>query len=129
MSAPYRQIQATVAGILYLRNRLAGEVAHVRAELAQRTVALSRAVRNGDARADLERDVEVCRAEIERAERDLALAERDADAAKSCLLAAHEAMRDSARVGLRERIFELTLALRAESEADDALHSRSITAP
>jgi len=96
MSPAYLRVREQVAAVLYVRNRLAGEVAQLR-----------RAAR--------------AHAALARAEADLAIAERDADAARGHLLAAYAAAREEQRARLRERADAIVIALDAEREAEGAL--------
>ncbi len=109
----YARLRERVAAVLYVRNRLAGEVRLLRLEAA-RLRAAGRVA-----------EVNARRAERERAEGDLAAAERDASDALASLVAMHAALREHARARLRARAVELSITIAAEREAElDPLEAR-----
>jgi hypothetical protein len=114
----YARVRQSVAAALYLRNRLNGDVTCLRAEVARRHDAWSRALRRGDgALAEaLAHDRDLASLELARAERDLDEARRDASEAKASFVALHAAVRARARDDLRARARELLITVAAERE-------------
>ena len=97
------RVRQSAAGLLYVRNRLAGELAALRADPA----ASGRA------------------AEIERVERELAEAQADARQALAALGAVHELVRVRERQQLRARAAQLSVAVEVAREtAEDPLEAR-----
>ena len=112
-AAPYARARQSVAAALYVRNRVQGEVLSLQREMAR--------LRATGAAAELAIRGE----ELARAERDLALARREASEAMAALLAVHADLRASARARLRGRAGELAIRAAAEREASaDPLEER-----
>jgi hypothetical protein len=91
------RVRQSAAGLLYVRNRLAGELAALRADPA----ASGRA------------------AEIERVERELVEAQVDAREALAALGAAHEHVRIRERQQLRARAAQLSVTVEAAREVSE----------
>ncbi len=91
----YAELKDAVAGILYLRNKLEGEVLDRRSELLRTTGDVQRAVRRGDEAAALAlvRHKQDLTEELERTGRDLAALRGEAEAAKENLLRFREEIR------------------------------------
>jgi phage shock protein A len=91
----YAELKDAVAGILFLRNRLEGEILERRGELLRVTADAQRAVRRGDevAALALVRHKQDLAMELERAEGDLAALRDEAEAAKENLLRFREEIR------------------------------------
>ena len=91
----YAELKDAVAGILYLRNKLEGEILERRAELARLVGDVQRALRRGDEGMGLAlvaRRQELA-AELERAERELVALRDEAESAKQNLLRFREEIR------------------------------------
>jgi phage shock protein A len=91
----YAELRDAVAGILYLRNRLEGEILERRAELTRLAGDVQRALRRGDEPAGLAavlRRQDLAQ-ELERSERELAALRDEAEAAKQNLLRFREEIR------------------------------------
>ena len=88
------RLRESAAGLLYVRNRLAGELA----ALVERR------------RAPV--------IEVERAERELREAQHDADEAVAALIEAHDARRARERERLRARALELSITAAAARELE-----------
>lgn len=91
----YAELKDAVAGILYLRNKLEGEILERRGELLRAAADTQRAVRRGDEAVALAlvRHKQDLAAELERAERDLAALRGEAESAKENLLRFREEIR------------------------------------
>ena len=91
----YAELKDAVAGILYLRNKLEGEVLDRRSELLRTTGDVQRAVRRGDEAVALAlvRHKQELTGELERTGRDLEALRGEAEAAKENLLRFREEIR------------------------------------
>ncbi len=91
----YAELKDAVAGILYLRNKLEGELLDRRSELLRTTGDVQRAVRRGDEAVALAlvRHKQELAGELERAGRELAALRDEAEAAKENLLRFREEIR------------------------------------
>lgn len=91
----YAELKDAVAGILYLRNKLEGELLDRRSELLRTTGDVQRAVRRGDEAVALAlvRHKQDLAGELERAGRDLAALREEAESAKENLLRFREEIR------------------------------------
>jgi hypothetical protein len=107
MSPSYLRLKEQVAAVLYVRNRIKGEVLQLGAALA-----------SADAH-----EREARRAELARAAEDLAMAERDACAAREHLLAELTGLRAELRQRLRARASEIVTALEADREVERAIRT------
>jgi len=95
----YRQLKDAVAGILYMRNKLEGELQERRQELARTLEDIRRAVRRGDDEVGLaliQRKTALV-AEIERAETDFSSLKHEAEEAKTNLARFREEIRSLER--------------------------------
>ena len=95
----YRQLKDAVAGILYMRNKLEGELQERRQELARTLEDIRRAVRRGDDEVGLaliQRKAALV-AEIERAENDYDGLKNEAEEAKGNLVRFREEIRSLER--------------------------------
>ena len=103
------RVRQSAAGLLYVRNRLAGELSALRSEPA-----------GLEGTCTSERG-----AEIERVERELAEAQADARQALAALGAVHELVRVRERQQLRARAAQLSVAVEVAREtAEDPLEAR-----
>ncbi len=95
----YRQLKDAVAGILYMRNKLEGELQERRQELARTLEDIRRAVRNGDDEVGLAliQRKTVLVAEIDRAEKDYEALKSEAEEAKGNLVRFREEIRSLER--------------------------------
>jgi len=109
----YHELKQAVAGILFMRNKLEGEVGERRAELARTHDDIRRSVTKGDDEVGLAliQHKQVLMGEIERAEREWSALVREAEEAKTNLLR----FREEIRVLERER--GRTLATLANARA------------
>ena len=118
MTERYETAKQRAAGILYVRNRVAGELDALRAVAARLHEEACRAVRRGDeraARAFLAQKEERL-ARVACVEADLDVLRADAETAKAGLAAAFEATRAHERARLRARATELVIAGEVEAE-------------
>jgi phage shock protein A len=91
----YGELKDAVAGILFLRNKLEGEILERRGEMLRVAADVQRAVRRGDEPASLAlvRHKQDLGAELERADRDLGALRGEAETAKENLLRFREEIR------------------------------------
>ncbi|MDX1650165.1 MAG: PspA/IM30 family protein [Myxococcota bacterium] len=124
----YRELKEAVAGILYLRNKLEGELADRRRELARTDDDLRRAVRRGDDDTGLAlvRHKHLVREDLERAESEWRSLRGEAEEAKANLLR----FRDEIRALEREkgRILASLANARARRRVQEALEGLSVDA-
>jgi phage shock protein A len=109
----YGELKEAVAGILYLRNKLEGEIRERRGEMLQLAADVQRAVRKGDdgfALALVTHKQELT-GEAERAERELGALQREAETAKENLIRFRE------EIGALEREKGRALAVLAGVQA------------
>jgi phage shock protein A len=117
--ARYGELKDAVAGILYTRNKLAGEIVGRREELAHLAEWVQRALQrgdDGDALAAIERRQDLL-AEVERAEQELAALRGEAEQAKDGLVRFREEIRALERERAR------ALALLASARARRRVHT------
>jgi phage shock protein A len=95
----YAELKDAVAGILYLRNKLEGEILERRGELLRTAADVQRALRRGDEPVALAlvRHKQDLAAELERTERDLGALRGEAESAKENLLRFREEIRSLER--------------------------------
>ncbi len=95
----YRQLKEAVAGILYMRNKLEGEIHERRAEIARLHEDIRRAVRRGDDKSSVALIVhkQAQSEELERAEQELQEVRAEAEEAKRNLVSFREEIRSLER--------------------------------
>jgi phage shock protein A len=95
----YAELKDAVAGILFLRNKLEGEILERRGELLRAAADVQRALRRGDEPVALAlvRHKQDLAGELERAERDLGALRGEAESAKENLLRFREEIRSLER--------------------------------
>ncbi len=108
----YARVRQNVAGIYYARNRVAGEVAALEADVAQLDDAMRAALGSGDEPAA--RELALRKAtrvgSLGRAKRALAEVQHEAAEATAALVALRDAMCTSSREQLLSRVLELSIA-------------------
>lgn len=99
----YADLKRAVAGILYMRNKLEGEIGHVRTELARTHEDIRTALRKGDDRAALAlvRHKQSLVQELERAEQEVERIRSEASEAKGNLAQFREEIRTLEREKVR----------------------------
>lgn len=99
----YAELKRAVAGILYMRNKLEGEIAHVRTELSRTHEDIRIALRKGDDRAALAlvRHKQALVSELERAEQEVERIRSEATEAKGNLARFREEIRTLEREKVR----------------------------
>ena len=114
----YVELKQAVAGILYMRNRLEGEIGERRGELARLAADVARAVARGDDAAALSLigHKQTQLEELERAERELEGIQEETETAKQNLLRFREEIRSLEHEKLR------TLATLANARARQRIH-------
>lgn len=124
----YEALRAAAAGILYLRNRLDGELVEGRRELERLQQEIARSVRRGDddAALSLIAHRQALEAELGRARTELARVREEAEEAKENLLR----FRDDIRALERERLRSLSLLANASARRRmrDAIDGTSLDA-
>jgi phage shock protein A len=112
----YARVRQNVAGIYYARNRVAGEVAALEADVAQLDDAMRAALASGDepAARELALRKATCVDAIARAKRALAEVRHEATEATAALVALREAMHTAEREKLLSRVLELSIAREVE---------------
>jgi phage shock protein A len=124
----YGELKDAVAGILYTRNKLAGEISARREELTHLAETVRRALHRGndeDALAAIERR-QTLLAEVEHAERELAALRDEAEQAKASLVAFREEIRALERE--RGRALALLASARARRRVHAVLEGLSVDA-
>jgi phage shock protein A len=108
----YARVRQNVAGVYYARNRIAGELAALEAEVAQLDDAMRAALGSGDEPAARELALRKATrvAAVVRAKRALAEVQREAAEATAALVALRDAMGASSREQLLSRVLELSIA-------------------
>ncbi len=112
----YERIRQSVAGVFYARNRLAGELEALRADVARLEAAMRSALCAGDEGGARELSLrKAARAEaVIRAERALAEVQREAMEATAALVGMRESMRARERDELLARVTELSIQREVE---------------
>jgi phage shock protein A len=112
----YARVRQGVAGIYYARNRVAGELAALRADVAELDDAMRARLVAGDEAAARELALRkaTCGASIAHAERALAELQREAAEATAMLVAMRESMRAKERDQLLSRVTELSILREVE---------------
>jgi len=124
----YGELKEAVAGILYLRNKLEGEIRERRGEMLQLAADVQRAVRKGEdplALALVTHKQELT-GEAERAERELAALQREAEAAKENLIRFREEIRALERE--KGRALAVLAGVQARRQVRSVLEGLSVEA-
>jgi phage shock protein A len=121
----YEELKAAVAGILYLRNKIEGEIRERRAEIARIHDDIRRALELSEESEALAmvRQKQALAAELARAEEDLSSVSSEGAEAKARLLEARETLRALERE--RHRAMTTLAGARARVRVGDALHGIS----
>lgn len=124
----YRELKSAVAGILYMRNKLEGEIADRRAEIARLHDDVRRAVRQGDEAASLSliAHKQALFEDLERAEQELGQVRAQADEAKSNLVRFREEIRSLVRE--KGRMLATLANARARRRLQSAIEGLSVDA-
>ena len=124
----YGELKEAVAGILYLRNKLEGEIRERRGEMLQLAADVQRAVRKGDdgfALALVTHKQELT-GEAERAERELGALQREAETAKENLIRFREEIRALERE--KGRALAVLAGVQARRQVRSVLEGLSVEA-
>lgn len=124
----YGELKEAVAGILYLRNKLDGEIRERRGEMLQLAADVQRAVRKGDdglALAMVTHKQEIA-GEVERAERELGALQREAETAKENLIRFREEIRALERE--KGRALAVLAGVQARRQVRSVLEGLSVEA-
>lgn len=124
----YQELKDAVAGILYTRNKLEGELGEHRRELARTQEDLQRAVRGGDDDAGLAliQHKHRLEGEVERGEREAEGLRQEADQAKASLVRFRDEIRSLERE--RGRAVVALAGARARERLNSALEGLSVDA-
>ncbi len=124
----YRQLKEAVAGILYMRNKIEGEIHERRAEITRLHDDIRRAVRRGDDRTSvtLIAHKQVQSEELERAEQELQTVRNEAEEAKRNLVCFREEIRALERE--RGRVLATLANAHARRRIQEALEGMSVDA-
>jgi phage shock protein A len=124
----YRELKEAVAGILYMRNKLEGEITERRAELARLHDETRRAVRSGedDLSLTLIAHKQALAEDLERAERELESVRSEAEEAKGNLVRFREEIRSLNRE--KGRMLATLANAEARRRIQDALEGLSVEA-
>lgn len=114
--ARYERIRQSVAGVYYARNRVAGELAAMQADVARLDEAMRAALATGDETGARELSLrKASRVDaVSRAKRALAEVQREATEATAALVAMRESMRAREREQLLARVTELSIQREVE---------------
>jgi phage shock protein A len=124
----YGELKEAVAGILYLRNKLDGEIRERRGEMLQLAADVQRAVRKSDdglALALVTHKQEIA-GEVERAERELGALQREAETAKENLIRFREEIRALERE--KGRALAVLAGVQARRQVRSVLEGLSVEA-
>ena len=124
----YRELKEAVAGILYMRNKLEGEIRERRAEIARLHDDVRRTVRRGDEEASLSliAHKQALFEELERAETELAQVRTQAEEAKANLVRFREEIRSLVRE--KGRMLATLANARARRRLRSAIEGLSVDA-
>jgi phage shock protein A len=124
----YRELKEAVAGILYMRNKLEGEILERRAEIARMHEDIRRAVRRGqdDISLTLIAQKQSLMEELERAEREFAGLRAEAEEAKANLVRFREEIRTLVRE--KGRMLATLANAHARRRIQEALEGLSVDA-
>ncbi len=124
----YRQLKEAVAGILYMRNKLEGEIHERRAEIARLNDDIRRAVRRGDDQASVALIVhkQAQTEELERAEQERRDVRAEAEEAKRNLVSFREEIRALERE--KGRVLARLANAHARRRIQEALEGLSVDA-
>jgi phage shock protein A len=124
----YRELKEAVAGILYMRNKLDGEITERRAEIARLHDETRRAVRRGEDNISLTliSNKQALMEDLERAERELEGVRSEAEEAKGNLVRFREEIRSLTRE--KGRMLVTLANAQARRRIQDALDGLSVEA-
>jgi phage shock protein A len=126
--AQYRELKGAVAGILYMRNKLEGELDERRAEMARTHEDIRRAVKRGDDEVGLAliSHTQILVGDIERCEKEYEDLRANADEAKANLVRFREEIRALERE--KGRVVATLANAEARKRMNDALEGISVDA-
>lgn len=118
--ARYERVRQSVAGVFYARNRVAGELAAMQADVARLDEAMHAALALGDESGARELSLrKASRVDaVAGAKRALAEVQREATEATAALVALRESMRSREREELLARVTELSIQREVEQLGD-----------
>ncbi len=124
----YRELKEAVAGILYMRNKLEGEILERRAEIARLHDDVRRSVRRGqdDVSLSLIANKQALMDELDRAERELEGVRAEAEEAKANLVRFRDEIRSLTRE--KGRMLATLANARARRRLSEALEGLSVDA-
>jgi phage shock protein A len=124
----YRELKEAVAGILYMRNKIEGELTERRTELASTLEDIRRAIRKGDDEAGLAlvKRKQALMADLEHAERELQSVRSEADEAKGNLVRFRDEIRQLERE--KSRMLATMANSKARRRIQEAFQGLSVDA-